>query len=163
MKTVRKFNVSVIFATQSIGDTKGSTIEDAADDNIFATVWLPNPGALNPDTYKKYAAKGLNDRQITNLAHAIEKREYWYQSKAGDRMFELGLAVLGVAMAGSSDPRDHRIMDAILEKFPEDEFVPAFLVAKGVGWAAEMIQEGSTDMYPDAATLLGEIEEEIAA
>jgi type IV secretion system protein VirB4 len=163
LKTVRKFNVSVIFATQSIGDSKGSAIEDAADDNVFTTVWLPNAGALEPDTYEKYAAKGLNHRQITNIAHAIPKREYWYQSDAGDRMFELGLGDLGLALAGSSSTRDHRIMDAILEKFGEDEFVQAFLVAKGVGWAAEMIQEGSTDMYPDAATLLGEIEEEIAA
>jgi type IV secretion system protein TrbE len=160
LKTVRKFNVSVIFATQSIGDTKGSTIEDAADDNIFATVWLPNPGALNPTIYQKYADKGLNDRQITNLAHAIPKREYWYQSKVGDRMFELGLGDLGIAMTGSSDTRDHRIMDAIQEKFSEEEFVQAFLVAKGLGWAAdEMVQEGSTDMYPDAATLLGEVED----
>jgi hypothetical protein len=50
-------------------------------------------------------------------------------------------------------------MDAILEKFGEDEFVPAFLVAKGVGWAAEMIEEGANDNYPDAATLLGEFED----
>ena len=75
-------------------------------------------------------------------------------------MFELGLGDLGIAMAGASSSRDHRIIDAIQEKFSEEEFTQAFLVAKGVGWAAdEMIQEGSTDIYPDAATLLGEVEE----
>ena len=153
-------NVSVIFATQSIGDTKGSTIEDAADDNIFATVWLPNPSALSPDTYAKYAAKGLNEKQISNIAHGIGKREYYYQSDAGDRMFELGLGNLGVVMAGSSDSRDHRIMDAIIANYSEEEFCQAFLVAKGQSWAADqMIQEGSSEMYPDAATLLGEVED----
>jgi type IV secretion system protein TrbE len=163
LKTVRKFNVSVIFATQSIGDTKGSTIEDAADDNIESTVWLPNSSALNDDTYKKYAAKGLNEKQITNIAHAVEKRQYWYQSSAGDRMFDLGLAELGVALAGSSSPNDHRLMDAILEQFGEERFPQAFLVAKGLGWAAdEMIEEGASDFYPNAETLLGK-NEEVAA
>jgi type IV secretion system protein VirB4 len=162
LKTVRKFNVSVIFATQSVGDTKNTLIEDAANDNCFTTIWLPNSGALDPKTYEKYEHEGLNDKQINNIAHAKDKREYYYESAAGDRMFELGLGDLGVALAGSSDTRDHRIMDAILAQFGQEKFAPAFLVAKGLGWAADnMIEEGSSERYPDAATLLGE--EAIAA
>jgi type IV secretion system protein VirB4 len=157
LKTVRKFNVSVIFATQSVGDTKNTLIEDAANDNCFTTIWLPNSGALDPKTYEKYEHEGLNDKKINNIAHAKDKREYYYESAAGDRMFELGLGDLGIALAGSSDTRDHRIMDAILTQFGHEKFVPAFLVAKGVGWAADtMIEEGATERYPDAATLLGE-------
>lgn len=161
LKTVRKFNVSVIFANQSVGETKNSTIEAAADDNCFTTVYLPNPSALEESSYRKYAEKGLNDKQIHNIAMATGKRDYWYHSAVGDRMFELGLGDLGVALAGSSSTRDHQIMDAIQEKYDEDEFVPAFLVAKGLGWAADIIQEGVNENYLDASELLGE--EQIAA
>lgn len=163
LKTVRKFNVSVIFATQSLGDGKGSPIEDAANDNCFTTIYLPNSSATEPDSYEKYAARGLNPRQIQNIAMGTMKREYYYVSDAGVRMFELGLGDLGVALAGSSSTRDHRILDAAIVQFGEENVLPAFLVAKGLGWAADLIQEGANDTYPDAATLLGENEEVLAA
>ena len=156
LKTVRKFNVSVIFATQSLADAKGSTIEDAAADNVFTTIYLPNPGALEPDTYVKYQAKGLNPKQIHNIAMAQLKRHYYYYSAVGVRMFELGLGDLGVALAGSSDPRDHRIIDVALDQYGEENLLPCFLVAKDLGWAADIIQEGASAFYPDAATLLNE-------
>lgn len=161
LKTLRKKNASVIFATQSLGDVTGSIVEKAAHDNCFTKIYLPNPAAMegvnDPEgrgNYHTYLSHNLNPRQIANIAGGIMKREYYYVSDKGVRMFELGLGDLGIALAGSSAPTDHLLMDAILDEFGQERVLPAFLVAKELHWAAEMIEPGASDRYPDAETLL---------
>mgnify|MGYP000965468995 CR=1 FL=1 len=47
---------------------------------------------------------GLNPQQVRIIANATPKREYYYQSTSGNRLFELGLGGVSLAAVGSSSP-----------------------------------------------------------
>jgi len=55
---------------------------------------LPNDRAQEPKTKALYESFGLSDRQIQIIAQAIPKAQYYYQSRSGNRLFELGLSRL---------------------------------------------------------------------
>src|SRR5256885_10386750 len=48
LKTLRKKNVSVIFATQSLADIKDSSIAPAIIESCASRIFLPNPQATEP-------------------------------------------------------------------------------------------------------------------
>ncbi|MEN1529130.1 conjugal transfer protein TrbE, partial [Pseudomonas aeruginosa] len=91
LKTLRKKNVSVIFATQSLADIKDSTIAPAIIESCASRIFLPNPQATEPQIRAIYEGFGLNGRQIEIVATAQPKRDYYYQSRAGNRLFDLDL------------------------------------------------------------------------
>ena len=55
---------------------------------------LPNERAAEPQIARVYERFGLNDRQIEILSRATPKRDYYCQSRRGNRLFELGLGAL---------------------------------------------------------------------
>ena len=55
-------------------------------------MFLPNERALEPQIAAIYRRFGLNDRQIEILSRATPKRDYYCQSRRGNRLFELGLS-----------------------------------------------------------------------
>ena len=85
-------NVSVIFATQSLADIKDSTIAPAIIESCASRIFLPNPQATEPQIRTIYEGFGLNSRQIEIVATAQPKRDYYYQSRLGNRLFDLDLA-----------------------------------------------------------------------
>ena len=91
LKTLRKKNASVIFATQSLSDIDGSAIAPAIIESCPTRLFLPNERAIEPQITAIYRRFGLNDRQIEILARATPKRDYYCQSRRGNRLFELGL------------------------------------------------------------------------
>ncbi|HID8030894.1 TPA: conjugal transfer protein TrbE, partial [Pseudomonas aeruginosa] len=91
LKTLRKKNVSVIFATQSLADIKDSTIAPAIIESCASRIFLPNPQATEPQIRTIYEGFGLNSRQIEIVATAQPKRDYYYQSRLGNRLFDLDL------------------------------------------------------------------------
>ncbi len=64
LKTLRKQNVSVIFATQGLSDIAGSSIAPAIIESCPSRIFLPNDRAIEPQAKAVYEAFGLNDRQI---------------------------------------------------------------------------------------------------
>jgi type IV secretion system protein VirB4 len=88
-----------------------------------------------------YESFGLNDRQISLIAHATPKRDYYYQSPLGQRMFDLGMGPIGLAFAGASRPEDQRAMDALLKQGNGTDFLPAWLHYKGLPWAADLSRQ----------------------
>jgi type IV secretion system protein TrbE len=141
LKMLRKKNVSVIFATQSLADIKDSTIAPALIESCPTRIFLPSPQATEPQLRSTYAAFGLNDRQIDLIASAQPKRHYYYQSPLGNRLFELGLGPLTLAFAGASKPEDQRAMDALLAESGSrgDAFARAWLNDRQLPWAAELL------------------------
>lgn len=137
--TLRKKKVAVIFTTQTINSISQSNIAPVIWDNCLTRIYLPNAAATDPQTKPYYTGQGLNNRQIDMIARARRKRQYYYASKLGNRLFEIGLGELGLALVGSSSTEDHKLADEILETHGSSEFLPAFLRAKGLDWAAEMI------------------------
>jgi len=143
LKTLRKKNVSVVFATQSLADVKDSSIAPAIIESCASRIFLPNPQAAEPQISQIYQGFGLNTRQIQLIAHAQPKRDYYYQSRLGNRVFDLGLGPVTLAFAGASTPQDQRDMDAVLAAHDRDGFAAAWLRHKGLDWAANLLMQYS--------------------
>jgi type IV secretion/conjugal transfer VirB4 family ATPase len=139
LKVLRKKNVAVLFATQSLADIAGSAIAPAIIESCPQRILLPNDRAIEPQGRDIYARFGLNDRQIELIARATPKRHYYLQSARGNRLFELGLGPVALALCGASDPAAQVRIDVILAEHGRDRFVEAFLRDAGLDWAAELI------------------------
>lgn len=70
LKTLRKKNASVVFATQSLADIDGSKLAPAVIESCPTRILLPNDRAIEPQIMAIYRRFGLNDRQIEILARA---------------------------------------------------------------------------------------------
>ena len=138
LKTLRKKNVSVIFSTQSLADIRDSSIAPAIIESCASRIFLPNPQATEPQIRTIYEGFGLNARQIDIVAQAQPKRDYYYQSRLGNRVFDLNLGPVALAFAGASTPEDQRTIDAVVSAAPRD-FAGAWLRECGLDWAADLI------------------------
>ena len=139
LKVLRKKNVSVIFATQSLADVKDSSIAPAIIESCASRIFLPNPQATEPQIRTIYESFGLNSRQIEIVATAEPKRDYYYQSRLGNRLFDLDLGSVALAFAGASTPQDQRDIDRVLRDAGVPGFAGAWLRHRGLGWAADLI------------------------
>ena len=128
-----------MFATQSLADVQRSTIAPAIIESCASRIFLPNPQAVEPQLKAIYEGFGLNDRQITIVAQAQPKRDYYYQSRLGNRLFDLGLGPVALAFAGTSTPEDQRAIDRVLEAAGAKGFPAAWLSDRGLTWAAELV------------------------
>ena len=141
LKTLRKKNASVIFATQSLSDIDGSAIAPAIIESCPTRLFLPNERAIEPQITAIYRRFGLNDRQIEILARATPKRDYYCQSRRGNRLFELGLGAVALAFTAASSKSDQADIKQILEEHGREGFVAAWLQHRGLTWAAEIIPD----------------------
>ena len=141
LKTLRKKNVSVLFATQSLADIAGSTIAPAIIESCPQRILLPNDRAIEPQGRAAYARFGLNERQIELISRATPKRHYYLQSARGNRLFELGLGPLALALCGASDPATQAGIDAILAEHGPEAFAARFLEQASFDWAATLLGE----------------------
>jgi type IV secretion/conjugal transfer VirB4 family ATPase len=139
LKTLRKKNASVIFATQSLSDIDGSAIAPAIIESCPTRLLLPNERAIEPQISAIYRRFGLNDRQIELLSRATPKRDYYCQSRRGNRMFELGLGEVALAFTAASSKTDQAAIEQLLAEHGRDGFVPAWLQNRGVAWATDLI------------------------
>lgn len=143
LKTLRKKNVSVIFATQSLADIKDSSIAPAIIESCASRIFLPNPQATEPQIRTIYEGFGLNSRQIGIVAEAVPKRDYYYQSRLGNRLFDLDLGPTTLAFAGASSPQDQRDIDAVSASVASSSapssFAAAWLRHRGLNWAADLL------------------------
>ena len=145
LKTLRKKNASVVFATQSLADIETSNIAPAIIESCPTRIFLPNERAAEPQIAAIYERFGLNARQIEILSRATPKRDYYCQSRRGNRLFELGL---GEGRAGlrrrvfqdrsaphrraGRDPRPRR-------------FAAEWLRHRGLGRAVDLLPEPQPD------------------
>ena len=139
LKTLRKKNASVVFATQSLSDIDGSAIAPAIIESCPTRLFLPNERAIEPQISAIYRRFGLNDRQIEILARATPKRDYYCQSRRGNRLFELGLGAVALAFTAASSKTDQATIETLLAEHGRGAFAAAWLAHHGVGWAAEII------------------------
>ena len=102
-------------------------------------IFLPHDRALEPQARATYARFGLNDRQVQILATATPKRHYYAQTARGNRLFELGLGPVALALCGAGSPDDQRLIDRLVATVHATKFADAFLRAKGLDWAADAL------------------------
>jgi type IV secretion system protein TrbE len=145
LKTLRKKNASVIFATQSLSDIDGSAIAPAIIESCPTRIFLANERAIEPQITAIYRRFGLNDRQIEILARATPKRDYYCQSRRGNRLFELGLGRVALAFTAASSKSDQAAIKQILGEHGRGGFVAEWLRHRGLAWAADIIPDLSVE------------------
>jgi type IV secretion system protein VirB4 len=133
LKTLRKKNVYVVFATQEVADATSkpellSTILSACPTKIF----LPDDEALSPAMTAAYQAVGLTTAEIDILAKAQKKRDYYYRSVKGRRLFQLGLGPAALAFVGASSETDQRFLDEMIRSRQPRDYASAMLERRGV-------------------------------
>jgi type IV secretion system protein TrbE len=141
LKTLRKKNASVVFATQSLSDIDSSAIAPALIESCPTRLFLPNERAIEPQIMGIYRRFGLNDRQIEILAEATPKRDYYCQSRRGNRLFDLGLGEIALAFTATSSKTDQQAIARVLAAQDRDGFAAAWLRDRGLAWAADLIPE----------------------
>jgi type IV secretion system protein VirB4 len=106
---LRKKNCAVILATQNLSDVVNSPIRQTILDSCFTRILLPNPSAANDDMKDLYTGYlGLNRKQVSLIAGATMKRQYYYAApnSRNYRMFDLGLTPASLAFVGASNKDD---------------------------------------------------------
>ncbi len=139
LKTLRKKNASVIFATQSLADIETSAIAPAIIESCPTRIFLPNERAAEPQIARVYERFGLNDRQIEILSRATPKRDYYCQSRRGNRLFELGLGDVALAFSAASSKTDQIRIAELVAAHGREGFAAAWLQNRSLGWAAELL------------------------
>jgi type IV secretion system protein VirB4 len=141
LKTLRKKNASVIFATQSLSDIDNSAIAPAIIESCPTRLLLPNERAIEPQITAIYRRFGLNDRQIEILARAMPKRDYYCQSRRGNRLFELGLSDVALALCAASSKQHQALIAEVFARSGRDGFFHEWLSECSLGWAADLIAD----------------------
>jgi len=154
LKTLRKKNASVVFATQSLADIETSAIAAAIVESCPTRLFLPNERAIEPQITSIYRRFGLNDRQIEILARATPKRDYYCQSRRGNRLFELGLGEVALAFTAASSKSDQTAIARILAEYGRGGFAAGWLRHKALDWAADLLAPKSDQVDQPAQSEL---------
>jgi type IV secretion system protein VirB4 len=140
LKTLRKKNASVVFATQSLADFDDSPIAAAIIESCLSRIFLANARAREPQIARLYRRFGLSERQLEILSFARPKRDYYLQSRAGSRLFELGLGAVALAVCAASSRADQALVSQVLAEAGPDGFAPSWLKRRGLPWAADLVE-----------------------
>jgi type IV secretion system protein VirB4 len=151
LKVLRKRNTSVVFSTQSLADVSQSPIAAAITESCPTRLFLPNPRALEETMAHYYRRYGLNDRQIELLALATPKRQYYFQGRQGNRLFDFELGPLALAFCGAGSPEDLAQITT-LQQTPDTWFPAAWLAYKGFPLAAQHLRRQHERTHTDACT-----------
>ena len=123
LKVLRKANCAVILATQSLSDLAKSGIGDVIVESCLTTILLPNKKATDNVTSQVYLDYfGLNDAQLNLLATAVQKRQYYYLSERGRRLFSLALGKKALAFFGIAGEEGKRQIDQFIHTHGEEKW-----------------------------------------
>ena len=123
LKELRKYNTSVIFATQSLSDIVNSPIFSTVLEACASQIFLPNDKALEESIKAQYVRFGLNQKQIEIIASAIKKKQYYYVSPNGSRLYDLALEYCPVSLAYVAvNKADTNKAMEILQKYGPEHF-----------------------------------------
>ncbi len=136
LKTLRKKNAAVIFATQSVGDVLDKPITAAILESCPTKIFLPNPEARGETAQAAYKKIGLTDRQTQILAAAVPKRQYYYTSPLGQRLFDLGLGPIAISFLGASGKEDLGAVRALAETYGPSDWAAEWLWQRNLKVAA---------------------------
>jgi len=101
--TLRKQNAAVLLVTQSLAQLFASEHRHLFVESCPTRLLLPNPDAASPAHAALYRELGLNDAAIELIAHATPKRDYFFTSPRGNRLFELALGPVALAFLSSAE------------------------------------------------------------
>lgn len=156
LKTLRKKNARVVFATQSLSDlydpkTKTLThVTAAIMESCYTKIYLPNP-KLEAEMQELYRKMGLNERQLEIIRHVgIQKRHYYVVTPEGNRLIDLGFGdykPLALEFIGLAKEKTSQLI-ACKEKFT-NEWVYYWLTQNGFSKWAEYWKANLEDKHAD--------------
>lgn len=117
IKTLRKNNVVVILATQSLSDLKHSPIYENLIDCIKTRFFLPNPDALQKPTVDDYQNLGLLEPQLTKIATGIKKQDVFMQKGTAFGGFMPILSPQELKLLAIASPQDRSLIDDLYQKY----------------------------------------------
>ncbi|MEI7669744.1 MAG: VirB4 family type IV secretion/conjugal transfer ATPase, partial [Pseudomonadota bacterium] len=118
LKTLRKLNAMVIFATQSVEDATNSSISDTLVQQTATQIFLPNPKAT--DVYRK--AFMLSEREF-NLLKTTDPGSRYFLVKQGKDVVVARIDLSGMediicVLSGRAETVN--IFEEVIEEFGED-------------------------------------------
>lgn len=125
-KELRKAHAGLWLATQSLSDLPRSGLLDVILENCPTKIFLPNKEAdlrgsgENPGPADLYEKFGLSSKEIMNLKRAQYKKQYYYRSPLGRRMFDLKLGDIALSFAGVSGIDDVNLVREFEKKHGEN-------------------------------------------
>lgn len=131
LDSMAKKNCVVFMATQHLSHAANSGILDIIVESTATKIFLPNLYARDPETRLIYERMGLNPRQIDIIAAAQPKRDYYYVSEKGQRLYQLALGPYALAFVGATDPDSIARMKQVEFKHG-DTWVSEWLSEKGI-------------------------------
>lgn len=132
LKELRKKNASVIFATQSLADVTNSSIVDAIKDSCYTKIFLPNDQALQDSTRKVYQSFDLNSTEIKLISNGTPKKDYYYKSRKGSRLFDLAMGPVALGYCAAASKADQRMVRQILTEHGKENFNIHWKKYKGI-------------------------------
>ncbi|MEJ0009548.1 MAG: VirB4 family type IV secretion/conjugal transfer ATPase [Alphaproteobacteria bacterium] len=129
LKTLRKLNGMVVFATQSVEDAVNSSISDTLIQQTATQIFLPNPKATEP--YRK--AFMLSEREFTLLKNTDPGTRYFLVKQGKDivvaRIDLSGMDDIIAILSGRAETV--AVLDEVLAELGEDAapdvWIPVFL------------------------------------
>ena len=106
IRTLRKKNCGLIGATQSLAEIVNSPYRDLLLESCPGKIFLPNTEAASPYGREQYRAIGVSDHEIACIARAIPKRQAYFKSAIGCRLFDLDLGDVAKAILASTGYND---------------------------------------------------------
>jgi type IV secretion system protein VirB4 len=132
LKVLRKKNVYVVFATQDVADVANSPLKTTIIQQCLTKIYLADPSALTPGMMDVYSQFGLTDSEISLIASATMKQDYFYTSPIGRRLFQLDLGQLTLSLIGTPD---HALLDGLASKYePASALCAEILDAKNISY-----------------------------
>lgn len=113
LRTLRKKHVAVVFATQDVPSVAKSSISTTILSQCQTRFYLADPNASSDMLSQYYRTFGLTDSEIAALSMGRMKRDYFYKSPNGARMFQLELD--GFQLALLCPPKS--VLDAMEKQY----------------------------------------------
>lgn len=130
LRELRKKNASVVFATQGLAEIIESPILNTVLESCKSMIFLPNAKAVEKKTKEMYDSFGLNDQQIALIASAVPKKQYYYTSPIGSRLYDLVLGPEALSYCAVS-AADQLECKRILAAYGKETFVMHWKKYKG--------------------------------
>jgi type IV secretory pathway VirB4 component len=135
VRTARRDNITVGFASQNMRDFSQSSIADTLLDNCPNRFILPDPELTSNAAVPILRGFGLSDGHIRRTASARPNRQYAYQRKGGEFVIiDLELMEVGLALCTTTNSQWVTIANETLETFGRQHFLYGFLLRAARVW-----------------------------
>jgi type IV secretion system protein TrbE len=140
LKTLRKLNVSVIFASQSLSDVAGSSIYPVIVESCMTSIYLPNDVInSNESIRKQYLEYGLNEDECLAIGRAIPKKEYFIKKVNNSRLVDFNIGEIALQFISLDKNEDKNLF--LKHYTPScNQYLVDYLSAKNFPEASDLVK-----------------------